>query len=115
MSASKGSGHGSGWSGGRGRAAVEGIGHATDGRQPQGACGRQEDEGLQGQQGEPQGRGGLDLDPGLDQQGEQEQHGGLQPGDLRGGEGTEGAERVGEEHGGGQRAVRMHPSCRGEG
>ena len=52
LSGSKGSGHGSGWSSGRGRAAVEGIGHATDGRQAEGASGGQKDEGLQSQEGE---------------------------------------------------------------
>ena len=72
-------------SGGLGGAAIQGIGHATKGCQAEGACGGQKDERLQGQQGKPDRRRGLDLNPGLDQQGEQQQHGGLQPGDLRGG------------------------------
>ena len=87
-------------SGGLAGAAIQGIGQASKGCQTEGARGGQKDERLQGQQGKSHRGGRLDLDACLDQQGEQQDHSGLQAGDLRGGEGAERAEGVGEELGG---------------
>jgi len=85
-------GHGSG-SGSCRPALLRGIDRCSTSRQHQATADGQEHQGLEQQQEDPQGRASRYLHPGLNQQGEQQQHGGLEGQHLGRAERAKGVEK----------------------